>query len=273
MIGINNMQSSVKSAKSKGVLIFATNTTETDYVGIAKQNARLVEYYMGLPTTIVSAKDTGSNKRFSVDTGTFVEWKNFGRHEAYEASPYDETIVLDADYLVFDDSLVKLFNCNFDYLLFDKNRYVNIEQQPSVMGPHSLPFVWATAFAFRKTERARLFFELVGKIKRNYDYYRLLYNIREGNFRNDYAFAIAHYILSGNSIIASSFSPYSIHTVTGAIADISATESSIIVRTPNKGFVLPYQNLHIMSKAWLTSPGLTQLVDQCLDNSSGNKAS
>lgn len=267
------MQSSAKSAKSKGVVIFATNTADTDYVGIAEQNARLVKHYTGLPTTIVSAKDTGSNQRFSTDTGTFVEWKNFGRHEAYEASPYDETIVLDADYLVFDDSLGKLFNCNFDYLLFNKNRYVNIEQQPSTMGPHSLPFVWATAFMFRKTERARLFFELVGKIKRNYDYYRLLYNIREGNFRNDYAFAIAHYVLSGNSIIPASFSPIGIHTFTGTISDITATSSNIIVRTPNRGFVLPYQNLHIMSKAWLTSPGLTRLVDQCLDNSLANKVS
>ena len=273
MNGTISMQSSVKSAKSKGVVIFATNTSETDYVGMAEQNARLIKHYMGLPTTIVSAQDTGSNKRFSTDTGTFVEWKNFGRHEAYAASPYDETIVVDADYLVFDDSLSKLFNSNFDYLLFNKNRYVNITEQINTMGPYSLPFVWATAFLFRKTERARLFFELVGKIKRNYDYYRLLYNIREGNFRNDYAFAIAHYILSGNSVIASSFAPHSIHTVTGTISDISATKSNIIVRTSNKGFVLPYQNLHVMSKQWLTSDSLVRLVNECLDNFSANKAS
>lgn len=273
MSGINSLQNSGKSEKSKGVLIFATNTAETDYVGIAEQNARLVKQYLGLPTTIVSAKDTGSNKRFSSDTGTFVEWKNFGRHEAYAASPYDETIVLDADYLVFDSNLNKLFLCEGDYILFDKNRYVNIEQQPSVMGLHSLPYVWATAFMFRKTERAKLLFELVGKIKRNYDYYRLLYNIREGNFRNDYAFAIAHYILSGNTIVPSSFAPWPIHTFTGPIANVTATAANIVVRTSDKGFVLPYQNLHIMSKSWLTSPGLTRLVDQCLDNSSAIKAS
>ena len=269
MHGMTNMQNSVKSARSKGVLIFATNTKETDYVGIAEQNARLINHYMGLPTTIVSAKDTGSNKRFSTDTGTFVEWKNFGRHEAYEASPYDDTIVLDADYLIFDNSLNRLFDTDFDYLLFNKNRYINIEQQDSVMGPHSLPYVWATAFAFRKTERARLFFELVGKIKRNYDYYRLLYNIREGNYRNDYSFAIAKYILSGNILRKTDFAPWPIVTVTGNIQSISKsnTPSGLVVRTPNKGFVLPYQNLHVMSKSWLTSTALTELVNQCLDNS------
>lgn len=272
MNGINNMQNSEKSVKSRGVVIFATNTAETDYVSIAEQNARLIKHYMGLPTTIVSAKDTGSNKRFSTDTGTFVEWKNFGRHEAYAASPYEETIVLDADYLIFNNSLNELYSSNFDYLLFDKNRYVNIEQQPSLMGPHSLPYVWATAFAFRKTERARLFFELVGKIKRNYDYYRLLYNVREGNFRNDYAFAIAHYILNGNLLAPESFAPFHILTVTGEVLSITAADG-VVVKTPNKGYVLPHQNLHIMSKAWLTSPALKELVDQCLDNSSVNKAS
>lgn len=272
MSGTNNSQSCVKSEKSKGVLIFATNTAETDYVGIAEQNARLIKQFLGLPTTIVSAKDTGSNKRFSTDTGTFVEWKNFGRHEAYEASPYDETLVLDADYLVFDNSLNKLFECSGDYLLFDKNRYVNIEQQPSVMGPHSLPFVWATAFMFRKTERARLFFELVGKIKRRYDYYRLLFNIREGNFRNDYAFAIAQCILNGNQLLPESFAPFHILTVTGEISNITAAKN-LVVRTPDKAIVLPYQNLHVMSKSWLSSPQLKQLVDQCLDNFTANKVS
>lgn len=265
MSGTNSMQKSEKSVRSKGVVIFATNTAETDYVGIAEQNARLIKHYMGLPTTIVSAKDTGNNKRFSTDTGTFVEWKNFGRHEAYEVSPYDDTIVLDADYLIFDDSLLRLFGTNFDYLLCNKNRYVNIEQQDSVMGPHSLPYVWATAFAFRKTERARLFFELVAKVKRNYDFYRLLYNVREGNFRNDYAFAIAHYILNGNLLAPESFAPFCIHTVTGRVDSITSAKGLVVVKTPDKGYVLPRQNLHVMSKSWLSSPSLKELVDQCLD--------
>ena len=266
---MNNIKNLEKSAASKGVVIFATNTAETDYVGIAEQNARLIEYYMGLPTTIVSAKDTGTNQRFSNDTGTFVEWRNFGRHEAYATSPYDETIVLDADYLVFDNSLNRLFECSGDYILFNRNRYVNIEQQPSVMGPHSLPYVWATAFMFRKTERARLFFELVAKIKRNYDYYRLLYNVREGNYRNDYAFAIAHYILNGNSLCPESFAPFHILTHTGALDSITLNKqaNNLVVRTQTQGFVVARQNLHIMSKAWLTSPALTRLVNECLDNS------
>jgi hypothetical protein len=132
------------------------------------------------------------------------------------------------------------------------------------MGPHSLPYVWATAFLFRKTEPARLFFELVAKIKRNYDYYRLLYNVQEGNFRNDYAFAIAHHILNGFTLAPESFAPFHILTVTGTIDSITAS-TNLVVKTSSKGYVLPRQNLHVISKSWLSGPALKQLVDQCLD--------
>ena len=256
------MPNSDKSVKSKGAVIFATNTRETDYVAIAEQNARLVKHFLGLPTTIVSAKDTGTNRRFSSDTGTFVEWKNFGRHEAYEASPYDETIILDADYLVLDDSLNQLFECPFDYLLFNKNHTIDGVYEPSVMGPHGLPFVWATAVLFRRSDLTQMFFELVARIKRNYDYYRLLYNVREGNYRNDYAFAIAHNILSGYSA-KKQFAPYPITTFAGQIDKIELQDQRVIVRS-DQAYVLPLQSLHVMSKRYLTTPNLKEFVDQCL---------
>jgi len=257
------MPNSNESAKSKGVVIFATNTRETDYVAIAEQNARLVQHFLGLPTTIVSATDTGTNQRFSSDTGTFVEWNNFGRHEAYEASPYDETIILDADYLILDDSLDKLFQCPFNYLLFNRNHTIDGVYEPCVMGPHSLPFVWATAVLFRRSPQTQMFFELVARIKRNYDYYRLLYNVREGNYRNDYAFAIAHYILSGYSLNRKSFAPHTITTFAGQINSMELRDNRVVVRS-NQAYVLPMQSLHVMSKRYLTSANLKEFVDQCL---------
>jgi len=264
MIGANNMQNSSGSVKSRGVVMFATNTATTDYISIAEQNARLIKHYLGLPTTIVSATQSGNNQRFSTDTNTFVEWKNLGRHQAYQASPYDETIILDADYLIFDNSLLKLFETDFDYLLFNKNRYVNKPNGAWTMGPHSLPYVWATAVLFRKTTKTEQFFDLVSKIQRNYGYYKLLYNIQEGNFRNDYAFAIAHYILSGYSLNLNSYAPWPITTFAGPIASIDFNKH-IVVKDTDKAYVLPKQNLHILSKEFLTSPKLKQLVDSAIN--------
>lgn len=265
MIGINSMQNSKKSAKpSRGVVMFATNTKETDYINIAEQNARLVEKFLGLPTTIVTTEQHAVNRRLSSDTNTFVEWKNLGRHEVYQASPYDETILLDADYLIFDNSLLKLFDTDFDYLLFNKNQYINKPNTSWLMGPHSLPYIWATAVLFRKTPRSQMFFNLVGKIQRNYGYYKLLYNIQEGNFRNDYAFAIAHYILNGYSLVLESFAPWPITTFAGPIASLTY-DKNIVVKDTERAYVLPKQNLHILSKEFLTSNKLKQLVDQAIN--------
>jgi hypothetical protein len=263
MSGTNNMPNLNESVKSKGAVIFATNTRETDYVAIAEQNARLVQHFLGLPTTIVSATDTGTNQRFSSDAGRFVEWRNFGRHEAYEASPYDETIILDADYLILDNSLLQLFECPFDYLLFNKNHTIDGTYEANTMGPHSLPLVWATAVLFRRGEKTQMFFELVARIKRNYDYYRLLYNVREGNYRNDYAFAIAHYILSGYRVARNQFAPHMITTFAGAIRSMELRDGHVVVRS-DQAYVLPQQSLHVMSKQYLTTPNLKEFVDQCL---------
>lgn len=259
------MQNSKESAKSKGVVIFATNTATTDYVSIAEQNARLIKHNLGLPTTIISAEQSGSNRRLSTDTNTFVEWKNLGRHQAYQASPYDETLLLDADYLQFDNSLLKLFKTDFDYLLFDKNQYVNKPNTAWLMGTHSLPYIWATAVAFRKTPRAEMFFNLVGRIQRNYGYYKLLYNIQEGNYRNDYAFAIAHYMLNGYSLAPETFAPWPITTFSGPIAQAQFKDQWLVVKDKERAYVLPKQNLHILSKEFLTSDNLKQLVDQAVN--------
>jgi hypothetical protein len=103
----------------------------------------------------------------------------------------------------------------------------------------------------------------VARIKRNYDYYRLLYNVREGNYRNDYAFAIAHYILSGYRVARKQFAPHNITTFAGAITSIELKDHQVVVRS-DQAYVLPMQSLHVMSKRYLTSPNLKEFVDQCL---------
>lgn len=255
------MQTCEKLEKSRGVVIFANNTSQIDYVKIAEINAKLIKQYLGLPTTILSNTAQGSNRRFSTDTGSFVHWNNLGRYQAYELSPYDETLLLDADYLIFDNNLLKLFDTDQDYLLFDKNIYINKQNIDSTMGPYSLPFIWATAVMFRKTTKSQQLFELVSKVQRNYGYYRALYNIREGNFRNDYAFAIADNILNGYIVDTSRHAPWSITTFAGPITEFTVSNTSIVVKDGSRAFVLPKQSLHIMSKEFLTSGHLEKIID------------
>jgi hypothetical protein len=129
------------------------------------------------------------------------------------------------------------------------------------MGETSLPYVWATVVLFRKTERAELFFNLIGRIQRNYGYYRSLYNIREGNYRNDYAFAIANSILSGYTLNEEQGIPWNLFTITDPISNIEYTEHFLKVRQDSRAIVVPHQCIHIMDKNYLLSDNFKELVE------------
>jgi hypothetical protein len=250
-----------KSEKSRGIVAFANNNKVTDYISIAKNSLKIAEKTLGLPTTLISLDDLNyNNTRYDIDTEQFVEWKNYDRCLAYDLSPYDETIVIDADYLILDNNLNKIFDCQWDYLL-QRNNLALSTSYPTKMGTNSLPYVWATVFAFRKTKKSKLFFDLILRIQKNYNYYKLLFNIDQRNFRNDYAFAMADIILNGYSVIPHSV-PGTMITVDQVIQSIIKKDNKLIIKDNSKSFVLPITNLHIMSKAYLQSENFLELVNE-----------
>ena len=266
------MQNLNKSAESKGVVLFAFNTETVDYVKIADNASRLVEKYLQLPVTLIT--DASSVPKYKYDNiiivekqdGTFrtddpsKKWRNFGRYLAYELSPYQDTILIDSDYLVLDNGLNRLFDTEFDYKLMHHNKnYTGPVYE--MMGNVSLPYIWATVVLFKKTLKTKLFFELIGKIQRNYGYYRSLYNIRESNYRNDYAFAIANNIINGYNLNESQGIPWSMFTVDEKIERIMLTDTQLRIYHSNNAVVLPYQNTHIMDKEYLQSRDFEQVVE------------
>lgn len=252
--------------KSKGLLAFAFNTKTTDYVSIANKTLAVAGQILNLPYTLITNSDsTKSTTRYDIDTGEFVEWKNFNRCSAYELSPYDETIVIDVDYLVLDKELLKIFDIPFDYLLH-RNSHALTTKWDNNMGPNSLPYVWATVFAFRKTEKARQFFNLVERIQNNYSYYRALFNIRERNYRNDYAFSIADIILNG-FVVDNKSIPGSLLAIDQSIDSITPNGNSLIVRDKKQAYIVPKSNLHIMSKRYLQSDDFSRLTNWALNES------
>ena len=259
------MKSSKKLEKSRGIVAFALNTKTTDYVSIAKKTLSVASKKLDLPYTLItdSPDHTYTNSRFDVDLNSFVQWRNFNRSSAYELTPYDETIVIDADYLVVDDSILNIFDCNWDYLLHRNSHALTVDW-PKNMGEHSLPYVWATVFAFRKTEKSKLFFDLISRIQKNYSYYRELFNISERNYRNDYAFSIADIVINGYAVDKNSI-PGSILALDQSIKEIQLQNRNFVVRDTNKAYVLPRTNLHIMSKAYLQSDNFDKLVEQLLN--------
>lgn len=270
------MTTSNDNVKSKGVLVFAFNTN-VDYVAIADQTSQLIAHNLKLPVTLVTDHD--ANPAFAYDQiirvdpqgetyrteSASIRWRNFGRHLAYELSPYDQTLLLDTDYLVMGDSLLKLFDSNQDYRIMHHN---TDENGPSyeMMGETSLPFVWATVILFKKTAKAQMLFDLVGKIQRNYNYYRQLYNIREGNYRNDYAFAIANNVLNGYNVNATQGIPWTMFTLNDKIREIKIDGNNLRVYLNNTApLYMPQRDIHVMDKAYLQTDNFKHLVEMLTD--------
>ena len=280
MNGINNIMNSDASAESKGVVFFAFNTADVDYVRIADLSARLVEQHLNLPITLIT--DTESDPNYNYDKVVRVEykgsnvrtdhilkeirqWKNYGRCTAYEHSPYDNTLLIDTDYLVLDNSLLKLMDLDYDYRIME-NSNSSAEGIPTRMGLVSLPYLWATVVLFRKCPRSELFFNLIGRIQRNWGYYRNLFMVDGASYRNDYAFTMANIILNGYSEKSQNIIPWKMFTVIQEVVRIDTNlQNKIIVRLMETALTLPKHNVHIMDKDFLVSDNFAEFVEEILD--------
>lgn len=278
MLGILNMKISREYEKSRGVVIFAFNTATVDYVSIAVNAAKLVNHTLNLPVTLITDKPVNNsifdtvqivennfaNRRIGYESGT--HWRNGNRYSAYNLSPYDQTLLIDSDYLIFDKNLLKLFDCTTDYKIMYNNNFLN-NPSTNKMGTISLDFVWATVICFNKTEFSELMFKLVKRIQDNYEYYRSLYHIADRNFRNDYAFAIANHIINGYTKEASCGILWPMLTVEDRISDIELHNSQLIIRSNSSATVIPRQSIHVIDKDYLLSQSYHNLVSTiCQEN-------
>lgn len=262
------------SEKSKGVVLFAFNSAQVDYVGLADLASRLIEKNLNLPITLIT--DNVSLPKFNYDNviqvqakggnyrldknNNLIQWKNFDRCAVYDLSPYQETLLLDTDYLVMTDSLLKLFDQPFDYRLMYK-MHTLLEISDEEMGPASLPLVWATVVLFRKTQKSELFFKLIRRIQNNYAYYKTLYNMHDSSYRNDHAFSIANIILNGYSLDQHTSIPWPMLTVKDEIKELQLENNLIVIRTTNRAIISPKQDMHVMDKDYLNSNSFSDFVN------------
>jgi hypothetical protein len=157
-----------------------------------------------------------------------------------------------------DLTYTQLLDITDDYSIVTNNQNPG-QSMDGTMGVLSLNYVWATAITFKKTPKTRQLFDLVGRIQRNYEYYRKLYNIRERNFRNDYAFAIADNIVNG--YVPSQGIPWCMLTLDKPVKKLEIKNNNIIVREEESAHVVSRQNIHVMDKLYLQSDSYIEFVD------------
>jgi len=202
---------------SQGVLIFAFNNEETDYLSMAEWSAHNVRRHLNLPTSVVTnveyagtafdhvirADAESGGTRYFEDYDSTVTWHNAGRVDAYTLTPYDQTIVLDADYVVASTSLKKLLNAQQDFMChktaFDMSAQTDMRSL-NTFGRYSMPMWWATVMMFRRSNTAQYIFDCMQMVRDNWQHYRDLYNIDRATYRNDFALSIALGIVSGHTM-------------------------------------------------------------------------
>ena len=186
-----------------GALIFARNNEQIDYVAMAQWSAKNIERHLGIPTYIVTDDTAPSdNARYFSDVGT-VTWHNLNRMGAYNLSPWDRTLVLDADYVVAGNQLASVIEADQDFLAhrwaYDVTGCNNFEGL-NYFGDNCMPMWWATVMMFRRSRQAELIFDSMQMIRDNWNHYRALYKNSKITYRNDHALSIALGIVNGHTL-------------------------------------------------------------------------
>lgn len=243
---------------TRGILFYAFNNESTDYEAIAKWNAERVEKYLGLPSTIITDKTLAeSGGKRIMHPGRDLEtvtWLNAGRHSAYEHSPYDETVVLDVDYIVSSDQLLSLFGTDKHFQIQQQVHDVTARNDfyaQTTFGQLEFPQSWATVIYFKKDPRSKEIFDFVRMIKENYSHYANLYKFPRQPFRNDYAFSIALAALAGHRTTDEYRIPWPLTTSTHNV-DVTVEGNKIHLQYDKNNkpqrLTIQDQDLHVLNK-------------------------
>lgn len=215
---------------TKGILIFAHNNRDIDYILMALISAKFAKKNLQVPVSLVTDQTTldwateskiyneienlfdkiivvpkpETNNYRKLNDGLSnktVPFVNANRSSAWDLTPYDRTLLIDSDFLVMSNSLNEFWDVDEDVLISksindicDKPRVGYHDRYISDTGVH---LYWATTVMFTKNEKSKAFFELVEYVRNNYSYYGDLFRFNTLQYRNDISFSVAKHILDG----------------------------------------------------------------------------
>jgi len=180
----------------------------TDDESLASLNEQDTKLLTSLFDMVKINNDFKTDNRRVIETGGKREihsWHNGTRPNAYTDSIYDETIMIDVDFLFQDNNLNKLWGSNTP-ILMNKDIIPIVNDRDSkhcgflsheMVGNFTIPMYWATVVYFSRSDESIEFFNIINHIKDNYFYYQRLYQVEDQAYRNDYSFSIALYMING----------------------------------------------------------------------------
>lgn len=212
-----------------GVLIFAHNSRDVDYALMSIVAGSLAKKHLNVPVSLVSDQSTidwlTESNQYSLANKIFdqilivdrpetknlrklndginsktVPFINANRSNAWDLTPYDRTLLIDSDYLIFSNTLSEFWNYDTSFMIssaMNDLRGDRIGVLDSWVSDEGIPLYWATTIMFTKNQESKLYFDLVKSIKENYQTYAEIYRFDPRIYRNDIAFSIAKHIVEG----------------------------------------------------------------------------
>lgn len=244
-----------RPSTKRGIVILWSRSSQLNYERLAYLCGRLANWYLKVPITIHRVVGRNKNTRtFRYPNGELerTEWNNIGRFNAYDISPYDETLLIDSDYIVQTDTLANYFGSDHDFVCHNSSWDVtgnNVFRHDKHMSLNWFEMRWATVVYFKKSKHAEQIFRTWETVYENYPYYANLFGFNKTPFRNDFAMSIAHQICNGYANTA---------TFDYSLPALSSSDS--ILDYDNGRWLLKYQlkdthnvirykgDLHVMNK-------------------------
>jgi len=207
---------------SKGVLCFANNNGEINYVKQAVLLANQISKHLDLPTTVVTSTPDAINSNYrkvfdnvitindldnnfkryrnGQESHKTLHFKNFGRSNSYKLTPYEETLVLDTDIIICNNTLKYAFDTSHEFQIYKECTDLapwRKHKEFDYINDKGIPFYWASIFYFKNTPEVKTFFTILNYVVDNWEHYQYVYDLGSRNFRNDHAFSIAIHIMNG----------------------------------------------------------------------------
>lgn len=200
---------------SKGYLILAQNTRKSDYAKLAYGLALSIKNSQSTVNEICLVTDEAvlPSKYYDVfdhilpvpwvDHAAMSKWKIENKWKYYHVTPFDETVVLDAD-MVFPEDISHWWGvlAEKDIWITDKPRtfkgdIITSTKYRDAFVSNNLPNVYTAFMYFKKTNLTAELFKLVELIFNNWErfYYNFLDENRPKRLSGDVAYALAIKIL------------------------------------------------------------------------------
>lgn len=213
---------------NKGVVLIAHNGPDIDYGLMSIISGGLAKKHLQVPVSLITDKWTidwlqtsnmydkaveifdkiievekprtqNSRKLHDGFNAKTVPFVNSNRWTVWNLTPYDRTLLIDTDFLIFSNTLSEYWDVDASVLMGQTindiaDRYGVLDKRVSETGIHMF---WATTVMFTKNQESKFFFQLVDFIKDNYRYYADLFRFNPRQYRNDIAFSIAKHMMNG----------------------------------------------------------------------------